>query len=754
MNKMKYDNYLLVILIVNIISVLVGLYSDSFLFLTLSGINVAISIWGKDKEKIAKNNGIYLIMSIINFVSMKFVSGGFYIALNMLVSKTVSSEKKAITKKIVKKEVVDPQIRKVDILLKLGVGMVFIAGFVFATTGWYSLNSIIKVFIFVIIAALFIGLSKFCEKKIKIKATIYLYWLLGMAFIVLAFLTIGYSELFGNYFSLLGEGNLLFITFCLLVGSILGMITYCNFKEKLFLNIVYSGILLSIVLLAEYFGLVIDEILILVLPLLTIIKLFDFDRDKDIYTLSIFTDICLCILGVIFISFIGIYSNMIATIALSILFIFNIYYYIYKNKESDFSMFASALSYILLVPSLILILKDDSSLWVTITTFFVTFLFLISLLFKNVKLKTSSLVTADIITMLVFLISTNGPVWLPLFVALFSILICIVCTYIDKLDEYDFEIFIHPVKISMLLFGSIFLLNHFFAFENILGYWLSSTLLTYILIYSLGRNKRIVDIYEKFSLVAIVISLLFTNAIPNLIISIAIFVSILLFYADVNWTKNCSNSFKNIVFVLLLINVIVSSYAIENSLNAYISFGNANYFFANIFSTILFLLIGIFHRGDNVKLNLSLFAVIIPIISLIENYSDIEWVSIILPSVFVYYLTFCICRLFNENNQSKSIIGYMGYSFAFLLVLFSSNGYVLAYTFILLFISILIGYFDKNYNALFKVSVIALIIEIVYQLKEFWNLIPAWLYLLIVGLGLIIFATYKQLKIVEKGDKK
>lgn len=754
MYKMKYDNYLTVILILNIISILVGICSGSLIYMTLSGVNIAVSIWGKEKDLVAKNNSIYLIMAIINFISLKFVSGGFFTALNLLVSKQGNDKRNFISKKVVKKEVVDPQIRKIDILLKLGVGMVFIAGFVFATTGWYSLNSIIKIFIFVVIAALFIGLSKFCEKKIKIKATIYLYWILGMAFIVLAFLTIGYSEMFGSYFSLLGEGNLLYISFCLIICSVLGLITYCNFKDKIFLNIVYTGIFFAIILIAEYFGLILEEIIILLLPLLTVIKLSDLNKEKDIYTLSIFADICLCILGAIYICFIGSYSNVLAVLFSTILFVFNIYRYIYNNRESDLCMFASILSYIVLIPSLILILKYDSSLWVIVTTLFITLLFLISLLFKNLKLKTSSLITADVITLLVFLISTDGPIWLPLFVSAFSMLICIVCTYIDSLDEYDFEIFIHPAKISMLLFSIIFLLNNFFEFSNVLGYWLSSSLLTYILIYSLSRNNRVVDIYEKYSLVAIVIALLFTNAIPNIIISVVIFVSIILFYADVNWTKNCNRVFKNSVFVLLLVNVFVSSYAIENSLNFAREFSNSNYFFANIFSTVLFLIIGCFHRKDDFKLNLSLFAVIVPIIALIETYSDLEWIAIILPSVFVYYLTFCICRLFKDNNQSKDIIGYMGYSFAFLLVLFNSNGYVLAYTFILLFISILLGYFDKNYNALFKVSVVGIIIEILYQLKEFWNLIPAWLYLLIVGLGLIIFATYKQLKIVEKGDKK
>jgi len=131
---------------------------------------------------------------------------------------------------------------------------------------------------------------------------------------------------------------------------------------------------------------------------------------------------------------------------------------------------------------------------------------------------------------------------------------------------------------------------------------------------------------------------------------------------------------------LLLINVIVGIRSIEYSIVSYDSTANVSYLFSNIVSIVLFALIGTFHKNDNLKLNLALFAVIIPIILLIDSYVAVEWASIILPSIFVYYLTFIISRLLNKDDSSKNIVGYIGYSFSFLLVIFNSNYYVLAYS--------------------------------------------------------------------------
>lgn len=745
----------------NVFMLIFSIATSSIFFMLLALFNLIIAQYFKSKRinDLYKYRGWLLGLAIFNIVTFRV--GSFILFLLIFLTLDANTDKDLIAARVsemqkygpsknqvVKKKEVDPQIRKIDILLKLGVVMVFIAGFVFATTGWYSLNSIIKLFIFFLVACLFIGLSIFSEKKIKIKSTIYLYWLLGMAFIFMIFLAMGYSETFGNYFSLLGDGSLLYCSFCGIVFCILSFITYLKFKEKLFLNLVYSAIVLVTVFLGRHFRLGIEEILMLLVPVFTLLNLIKIDKDNDFYTLNIFSKMILFILGIAFVGFIGTYVNIFATVPLSVLFVFNIYYYIYHHKESDMNLFASLVSYALIIPSLILIVKDNITLWVILTTFFVTLMYLLSLLFNNKNLKNSSLIIADIITILVFVISLDGYFWLPLLISFLSLVVCVVCTYIDKLDDYDFEIMVHPVKISMGIYSIVHLLEHFHELSSPTGYWLCSTLLLYIFVYCLSRKKKLTDIYEKFCIIAIVICLLFTTLIQNIIISIIIFVGIVLFYAEVNWIKNCSKEFKNFAFILFLASIIFSIRAMEITM-----VGTATDFvFSNIVSILLFVIVGLFHKKDEFKLNISLFAVLIPLYMLIETYTDVEWASIILPSIFAYYLTFILSRV--VDNNSKDFVGYIGYSIAFLLVIFTDNYYALGYTFILIIISLLLGYLDKKFNALFKVSVVSLILVILYQLKSFWSNIPAWLYLLVIGLILIVFATYKQLKFVEKNGKK
>jgi len=744
----------------NVFTLIFSIATSSIIFILLALLNIIFVSYFKFKRinDLYKYRNYILSMAIFNIATARV--GSFILLLTIYSTLDANTDRALIAARVqemnkygpsnnekVKKKV-DPQIKKIDILLKLGVVMVFIAGFVFATTGWYSLNSIVKLFIFFLVACLFIGLSIFSEKKIKIKSTIYLYWILGMAFIFMIFLAMGYSSIFGNYFSLLGEGNLLYCGFCGIIFALLSFITYFKFKEKLFLNLVYSALVLVTIFLGRHYKLGVEEILMLLVPIFTVIGLLKIDKENDFYTLSIFAKMIIFILGIIFIAFFGAYTNVIATVPLSLLFVFNIYYYIYHNKDSDINLFASFIGYILIIPSLVLIVKDNITLWVLITTFYVTLMYLLSLLFNNKNLKNSSLIIADIITILVFVISLDGYFWVPCVVAFLSLLVCVVCSYIDKLDDYDIEVMVHPVKLSMGIYSVIHLIKHFYELSSPSGYWLCSTLLLYILVYCLSRKQRLIDIYEKFSIAAIVICLLFTTLIQNIIISLIIFIGIVLFYAEVNWVKNGSKGFKTFVFILFLANIIFSVRAIEMSMVGV----TTDFTFANLVSILLFILVGLFHRKDVIKLNLSLFAVLIPLAMLIETYSSIEWAIIILPSIFAYYLTFILSRI--VDKASKDFVGYIGYSISFLLVIFTDNYYALAYSFILIIISLLLGYLDKNFNALFKVSVISLILVILYQLKSFWSLIPAWLYLLVLGLALIIFATYKQLKLVENKDKK
>ena len=65
----------------------------------------------------------------------------------------------------------------------------------------------------------------------------------------------------------------------------------------------------------------------------------------------------------------------------------------------------------------------------------------------------------------------------------------------------------------------------------------------------------------------------------------------------------------------------------------------------------------------------------------------------------------------------------------------------------------MIGYKDKELGTLFPTGIIITIANIIYQLNQLWGEIPFWLYLLIGGLSIIVFVTYKELrKNKEKKD--
>ena len=64
-------------------------------------------------------------------------------------------------------KLLDTENKKIDILLKLGIGMIFLSGILFATSSWNFINNKFKVIIILILALFFLVLSIFSEKKLK-----------------------------------------------------------------------------------------------------------------------------------------------------------------------------------------------------------------------------------------------------------------------------------------------------------------------------------------------------------------------------------------------------------------------------------------------------------------------------------------------------------------------------------------------------------------------------------------------------------
>ncbi|MBQ7136488.1 MAG: hypothetical protein IJO43_00740 [Bacilli bacterium] len=731
------------LIILNIISAFIFMRLPMMMILSVVNVCFFLYLNSKEVNRILENKNMVLGLGILNFLSFRIISGALCISIYSEL-KHSSYHNNIDTKD--NKPKIDPRIKKIDMLLKLGVAMVFIAGFIFATTSWNSISPILKMLLLLIVSVLFIFLSKFCENKIKIKSTIYLYWILGMAFLMFMVINAGLDSLFGNYFSLNGEGYLLYGMFAFTILSVLGFLSYINFNNKKFLYITYIGFLTAVMFVLNHYQLPLEQILFIFILLLTVPNFIKVQNDNPIYTLYRFSNKLIIFFNCLFIVLMEYYTkqNLSFVILSSLLLVFNVYYFIHCNKDSNECNSCPLLSYLAVIPVLNLLDADVSSLCL-FTSIFMVCSYAFTKLIKSERLSKASLIYSNVLISIAFFLSLYSKfIWLPLVTTVLLMTIYIINKYVIKNHE-NTELSWQPVKISMLLLGAMYFFKDFITWSNLINYWLILTQLIWILTYCLTSKKESLDIYRKYSLIIIISNLLIFPLFNNLIIFSVLLLSVMLFFVEVQRDKSRKPSYINFVFTLLLYSIFAGVHSITDSLT---NFYQVQMLISNIIILIIYAMLGLFYRKDKYKLNIFLLAIIFPIMSLLSSLS-VEWVDIILPSVIVFYITFVVCKII-RNEQTKDMLAYLGYSFAFILTIFNNNPYVLGYSCIILFVSILIGYLSKKQNALFKTSIVMFGIFVIYQLKEFWNKIPAWLYLLIFGIALIVFATYKQLKLVEK----
>ena len=140
--------------------------------------------------------------------------------------------------------------KKLDILLKIGIGMVAVSGIMIATTSWKVITDFVKLILIAVIGVLFLGLSIFSDKKLKIRGTTITYWLLSKIAFSLSIFMLGYYEMLGDWFSIKGSGSDFFLATLMTCISAFAYITYKRFDMESFLFFSYFGMVSAIILVA------------------------------------------------------------------------------------------------------------------------------------------------------------------------------------------------------------------------------------------------------------------------------------------------------------------------------------------------------------------------------------------------------------------------------------------------------------------------------------------------------------------------
>ncbi len=108
-----------------------------------------------------------------------------------------------------------------SVLMMIGIIFVVLAGLVFSTAVWASLDRTARTCVIGAVSALFFGISAFTGKKLKLERTSFAFYILGTFFSSITLITAGFFGLMGTYFSVTGRGSCLLYASALLIVSLL-----------------------------------------------------------------------------------------------------------------------------------------------------------------------------------------------------------------------------------------------------------------------------------------------------------------------------------------------------------------------------------------------------------------------------------------------------------------------------------------------------------------------------------------------------
>ena len=297
--------------------------------------------------------------------------------------------------------------------------------------------------------------------------------------------------------------------------------------------------------------------------------------------------------------------------------------------------------------------------------------------------------------------------------------------------EMKYPIYLEPLTI----FIAIASILYFESFSFDITFTLTTILVTIILclchlIFKDDNHKLayLISIY-----IGIILCLITNSYYQEKLPSILIILSSIYIY----FSSNKLNNFHKVFSYILLILSIYISLNIINLLEI-------NTLLSSIIIIWILVVFIILSNKEIIK-KISYFALVLPIIDLI-NYFEFDYeLKLICSSILVLYITFLIVKFLCKDKFSKNLLSIIGIVIA-VFASFTPSSYIIGmYIGILGLIIVFIGYSYKELSSLFITGAIITIVNIIYQLKDLWYKIPFWLYLLLGGLSIIGFVTYKEI---------
>ncbi len=739
--------------VVLLFSLLIGMTGFLAVFGMIGGILAIIRlavgatflmVANKDGEEFIKGRNYIMVMSIISILMGHIVTFILGIIAYTCMCEEVPIEAR-IKHELTEEEKTQKRLRN---LLALGCALVLLSGVIFAGTTWTTLSGLGKTVALVGAAVIFQGLSYFAERKFNLKTSSVTYYILSNAFCILAVISAGYFEVFGQWFSLNGLGKELYFVFLFAIVAGLTYISYLKYNEKSLFYIFDLALLMMLTSGLMFFNAGKDIILFVIISILAIFALLP--KKNEIIAKSVnLAKVLLPLVSVILITFIArmkaedrLIFNL---LSFGITFVLA-YYIAIIDKNLFYEIFAPIFTLVAAF-TLSVVLNTDSKVIFLQLLLISVIVYMIGYCKREQKhLFTATSIACDLALLYIFIDSLKlGYNYYSIAATLALLGISIAVSVSKEFGKYHFEILLEPVKVVLLSYAIYELFYIFEYVENALFLALVSLIFALICIFKKEFMKKL---YFAGAVLSVAV-VMFTNAMEFAPVSQALAVislTILLFIAV--RAKNAEFAkYKELVYGLLLMGLAIFS------LNTFIHFELK--LVGIILLTVIYSILFISFNKAEIFRCFTIAALLIPYVMILPISTWNDTVNYILYSLPWIALIFIYTRGFlaSADLEIVNIIEGVALSIWYLTVSSEIALEVAIFIGVISFVSILIGYKSEKWIALYYTGVAFLILNTIIQLKEFWTSIPMWAYILVSGLILIGIVTYKEYTKAIKKDE-
>lgn len=621
------------------------------------------------------------------------------------------------------------RLENLEYLLVFGMVILFFAGFSLAGNEIVA-YPLVKCLILLFIACIFYLMSFIFKRVLKLDLSNKAAYGLGSIMTVSTFIAAGVYKLFGSFFSLTGNGVLLFLASISILIGILALLTMVLYKNYNFIHITFLSIIFMTVFLLAFYKVNYIVLMLIIISVLLILNIF---KSKEV-TFE-FSSFAIPVCAFISLFLFNVDNNMVLLFILFVLNVVSLLSVIYNKKTLEHELLSIiALSGLLVVFSGFIYANFDSNIALIVSIGIVSILDLILSTFRIIDVKAVKIVYKflNIGILALLLLDAEFNSIAHLIVIMFILITSIVDAFAIHNDDY--ERYFLPFKVMFL---SCYIVSFASQVYSSLVFGIEALLFAFI--------------YRKFNrlgfrpMYAIIVGLSILLSVVNLSDSLITNVlSIILMLLTSLVIKNKDDKFSNIIDGFIVFMFLI----ISDRLNL-------------IESLVLVIVMGIYayiYRDRKLIFGASMLSLGISVNTFLDHAIKSSDAYLILSTFMsVIIIGIALEILFDKDIRNKNIFACILYGFLLFDLLLSIDSLIaILYALIVALSLMLLSISKKGYNSLFYVS---LVFGVLYVF-EFFGLIegfPASLYILVIAIALIIVTSiiaYRRINSKEEVQEK